>query len=251
MVEFIENLFSNLFGENVILATILIALIPVIELKGAIPFSMSVDIWGANALSILPAFFCGLLGSCLVVPILALIYAPIIKFLKSTKLFRKLALKIEERVNRKKSNIDKKVEEEFSSQNKTTDKKVDAKKYNKSFWIKLISVFMFVAIPLPLTGVWTGTCIAVCLGLNFWWTCLSVITGNIVAGVIITFVSSLFGDSTIIFVLILFALIILFLLVGFISKLIKKRKNKQQNNQHVQIDNNNQNSEINNNKIDA
>ena len=233
MVEFIESLFSSIFGDNVILATILIAMIPVIELKGAIPFSMSVDIWGQGALSILPAFFCGLLGSCLVVPILALIYAPIIRFLKTTKLFRKLALKIEERVNKKKGDIEQKVLEETAPEQANENsigKQTTTKKYNKAFWIKVLSVFVFVATPLPLTGVWTGTCIAVCLGLNFWWTCLSVITGNIVAGVIITFVSSLFGDSTIIFVFILLGLIALFLLISLISKLIKKRKNKAQNN---------------------
>lgn len=231
MVEFIENLFSNIFGDNVILATILIAMIPIIELKGAIPFSMSIDIWGQNALGVLPAFLCGLLGSCLVVPVLALIYAPIIKFLKNTKLFRKLALKIEERVNKKKNNIEQKVLEETESSqsyNLKNAEQIKSKKYNKAFWIKVLSVFAFVAIPLPLTGVWTGTCIAVCLGLNFWWTCLSVILGNIVAGVIITFVSSLFGDSTIIFVFILLGLMLLIAVFGLISKFIKKHKSKKQ-----------------------
>lgn len=229
MVQFIENLFSSVFGDNVILATILIAMIPIIELKGAIPFSMSVDIWANNALSFMPAFWCGLLGSCLVVPILALIYAPIIKFLKGTKLFRKLAIKIEERVNSKKGNIEQKVEEADALENSQVKKveKDEPKKYSKSFWIKLLGVFAFVAIPLPLTGVWTGTCIAVCLGLNFWWTCLTVLVGNIIAGIMITFVSSLFGDATIIFVFILLGLILLFAVVGLISKLIKKRKNKK------------------------
>ena len=88
MTEFIENIFSSIFGNNVILATILIAMVPVIELKGAIPFSMAVDIWGTNALAYLPAFLCGILGSSLIVPILALLYLPIIRWLKKTKLFR-------------------------------------------------------------------------------------------------------------------------------------------------------------------
>ena len=91
MTEFIENIFSSIFGNNVILATILIAVVPIIELKGAIPFSMSSQIWGTNALSLVSAFLYGLLGSCLVVPILALIYTPIINWLKKTKLFKKLA----------------------------------------------------------------------------------------------------------------------------------------------------------------
>lgn len=237
MIEFIENLFSNLFGDNVILATILISMLPVIELKGSIPFSMSVDIWGKNALTILPAFFSGLLGSCLVVPVLALIYTPIIKFFKNTKVFRKLAYKIEERVNRKKSNIEQKVLQEESAVKVEDSTQVKQKKYDKTFWIKVLGVFAFVAIPLPLTGVWTGTCIAVCLGLNFWWTCLSVILGNVVAGILITFVSSLFGDSTIILVFIILALIVLIASISVISRLIKKIKNKKQAQTVIQDEN--------------
>ena len=79
MTEFIENIFSSIFGNNVILATILIAIIPIIELKGAIPFSMSPEIWGSFALPYWEAFIYGLIGSSLIVPILALLYVPIIK----------------------------------------------------------------------------------------------------------------------------------------------------------------------------
>ena len=82
MTDFIENIFSSIFGNNVVLATILIAIIPIIELKGAIPFSMSPEIWGSFALPYWEAFFYGLLGSCLIVPILALLYVPIINWLK-------------------------------------------------------------------------------------------------------------------------------------------------------------------------
>ena len=95
MTEFVEGIFSNIFGSNVVLATILIAMVPVIELKGAIPFSMAVDIWGINALSFFPALIYGILGSSLIVPILALIYKPVINWLKRTKLFRRIAEKIE------------------------------------------------------------------------------------------------------------------------------------------------------------
>lgn len=237
MTEFIENLFSSIFGNNVILATILIAMVPIIELKGAIPFSMAVDVWGANALSFLPALLCGVLGSSLVVPILALLYLPIIRWLKKTKLFKKLAEKIENRLNRKKEGIVQKVEEENSlnatevnvesGQNNKQDQKDLSKKSSKSFWIKFFSVFLFVAIPLPLTGVWTGTCLAVVLGLNFWQTCACVIPANILAGVIIALVSLLFGDSTLIFVFILLGIIALVAIIYLIKKIIKKIRSKK------------------------
>ena len=228
MTEFIENIFSTIFGNNVILATILIATIPIIELKGAIPFSMSPEIWGAVALSEWKAFLFAFLGSSLIVPILALIYNPIIKWLKTTKLFRKIAEKIENRVSSKKQ----KIEEDVN--NKTENKESldnsengQAKKFDKKFILKLLGVFMFVAIPLPLTGVWTGTCIAVALGLNFGWTCLTIISGNLIAGLIITLISHLFGEATIIFVYILLAIVVLVILFGLIKKLISKKASEK------------------------
>lgn len=235
MTEFIENIFSTLFGNNVILATILIAIVPVIELKGAIPFSMSPQIWGAAALPYWEAFLYGLIGSSLVVPILALLYIPIINWLKKTKLFKRLAEKLENRVNRKKERLEEKAENEntikdveVTQQNKeanTSKKRV----YDKKFFLKLLGVFAFVAIPLPLTGVWTGTCIAIALGLGFWWSCASVILGNVVAGLLITLVSSLFGDATLVFFYILIAVILIFALIKLILKLIKNKKEKQNN----------------------
>ena len=210
MTAFIERIFSTIFGDNVVLATIIISMVPIIELKGSIPFSMSKEIFGKNALNLWQAFGCGLLGSCLVVPILALIYSPIIKWLKSTKLFKNLGEKIENRINSKKQNIEDDAQKEKSQK--------------KKLWQKIIGVFIFVAIPLPLTGVWTGTCIAVALGLSFTTTCITVILGNIVAGFLITLVSMFFGDSTLIFFYILLGIIALLLIVLLIKKIIQKRK---------------------------
>lgn len=235
MTQFIENIFSTIFGNNVVFATILISIIPIIELKGAIPFSMSAEIWAESALSLWPAFICGLAGSCLVVPILALIYIPVINWLKKTKLFRNLARKLESRVNAKKENIENKYKDikiEDNSQKDVESCAVNKSKiiYNKKFFLKAFCVFSFVAIPLPLTGVWTGTCLAIALGLGFWGSCITVILGNVVAGFIITFVSHLFGDSTILFFYILIAIIVIALIATFLVKLINKNKNKADNN---------------------
>ena len=219
MTAFIENIFSSIFGNNVILATIIIAMVPMIELKGAIPFSMSQDIWGASKLSLWQAFGCGLLGSSLLVPLLALLYTPIIRWLKTTKVFRSLAEKIENKINSKKENIEA----------KSNDQTLSSK---KKLWAKIIGVFLFVAIPLPLTGVWTGTCLAVALGLGFWTTCATVIVGNTIAGLLITLISSFFGDSTMIFVYIFLAIILLLLIFFAIRgtiKNVKKRKNNTEN----------------------
>ena len=202
MSEFFNNLFSNVFGDNIILATILIAMIPVVELRGAIPFATNTKIWNSLALSNWSAFGWSLLGSSAIVPIIALVFTPLIKLLKKTKFFGKIANFIENRVKNKAKSIN-----------------------SNNLWKKLLGVFIFVAIPLPLTGVWTGTCVAIFLGLNYWQTCLTVISGNIVAGLLISLILEFFpalNDYLIWIFLLILALVIVYELIKF---LIEKRKN--------------------------
>ena len=204
MTAFFEHIFSSMFGDNVVLATILIAIVPIIELKGAIPFSMSAEVWGASALGKWSAFGYGLLGSSIVVPFLAFVYVPIIRWLKSTKLLKKLGEKIDRKVNSKKENIE----------NKSSGKRF-------STFLKMLGVFLFVAFPLPFTGVWTGTCLAVVLGLGFWVTCGVVILGNVVAGLIITLLSSIV--PAIVFFYIFIGLVLAVGAFMFIKSLLHKK----------------------------
>ena len=95
MTEFLHNLFATVFNDNIILATILISMLPVIELRGAIPFATNPGFWNSLAMNQWTAFGWSLLGSSAIVPIIALIFLPIINWLKKTKLFGKLALAIE------------------------------------------------------------------------------------------------------------------------------------------------------------
>ena len=168
------------------------------------------------------AFGWSLLGSCLVVPILALIFAPVIKWLKSTKLFGKLATSFENRVKNKTENI--------------ADANIKSRRFSKSYWKKLLAVFIFVAIPLPLTGVWTGTCIAVFIGLDFFSTCFSVITGNVVAGLLIVTLLKIFPGLDQILIYIFLVLVVVFIIYEVISYFIKKKKPKQEdaNNDNIE-----------------
>ena len=106
MTEFLHNLFATIFNDNIILATILISMLPVIELRGAIPFATNPGFWGSLAMNQWEAFGWSWLGSSLIVPIIALIFLPLINWLKRTKWFGKIALVIENRVKSKTSNIE-------------------------------------------------------------------------------------------------------------------------------------------------
>jgi len=216
MTEFLQNLFSTLFENNVILATIFISMLPIIELRGGIPFGMATHIWGEHALNYLQSFLFAFLGSSAIVLLLALIIKPLIIWLKKTKLFKKLANWFETKISKK--------------ANKITEDQVTNTKTKKSKWKKLLGVFVFVAIPLPLTGVWTGTCIAIFLGLSYFETISSVILGNLCAGIIMTVISLIFKNNTIYVFYIFLAIAIVLLVIGLIKNLITKRKSKKLDN---------------------
>lgn len=213
MIELFGKIFSTIFGGNSWLATMLISMFPIIELKGAIPVGMSVEFWGANALSEKEAFLFSLLGSCLIVPIIALVFKPIINYLKNTKCFQKIANAIMEKIKKSSSKVD------IKTKKKSTNPKVKTA-------LKMLGIFLFIADPFPFTGVWTGTCLGVVCGLKFWQVVLTSILGNIVAGVLVTFVCSIFPQFTTILFFVVLAIILIMLMVWIIKLSAKKINNK-------------------------
>ena len=162
MVEFI----SNLIGDAKI-ATVIMSVIPLIELKGGIIFAR-----GAG-LNFLESFGLAYLGSTLAfIPVFFLLI-PILNLLKKIKWFNAFANKIE-----------------LFFSDKAAGALVKAKKSGKKArtekFYKLLGTFIFVAIPLPMTGVWTGTAVAVFLGLKFKDAALPIVIGNFIAGAIIS-----------------------------------------------------------------
>lgn len=208
MTEWLKELFVAIFGTNSWLATIIISMIPIIELRGAIPFGSAISFWGEHALPVWQAFLYSVLGCTIVCIILTFLFWPIFKWLKETRIFKKLANAIENKLNKSSKNI--------------TDKVQAEKNDRKIKWIKWWGVFTFVSIPLPLTGVWTGTCIALFVGLSKKETMLSVILGNLVAGLIMMTISYLFADNTMIVLWFFLGLVAVFALVLAVRAIIKK-----------------------------
>lgn len=226
MSEWIKMLFVKIFGTHSEIATFLISMIPIVELRGAIPFGSADALWGDNALSLWASFAVSVLGSSLVCVILTFAFWPIFKWLKRTKVFKSLANFIERKLNRNSANIKDKTE------NEKNEKRV--------LKLKLFGIFAFVAVPLPLTGVWTGTCLALFIGLTKKQTMLSVIPGNVVAGLLMTLISYFFADNTLIVLLAFLILVVIFVIYEVIKSLITKRKSKKN-----QVDTNNfQNYEV-------
>lgn len=206
MVNFIQNLINN-----DILATVIMSFVPLIELKGGIVFAR-----GAG-LDILTSFALAFAGSTLVFFPIYFLLRPILNLLKRIKWFNSFATK---------------VENYFSAKAEHTESKQQSGGAIKSAtFLKQLGVFIFVAIPLPMTGVWTGTAIAVFLGLKFKEAVLPAILGNFVAGSIIAGLCELclaFFDIKVLDYILyaLFALAVVLLIIFIVKVARSKPKNQ-------------------------
>lgn len=136
-------------GLKVIIASV----IPYLELRGAIPVAWQL---GFDPIE---AYLLAVIGNMLpVIPIIVLI-DPISKLLCHISFFKRLFDWIFTRSRRKAPQI---------------------QKYG--FW----GLTLFVAIPLPMTGVWTGAVIAFLLGMRKRVAFSSIFLGVLIAGIIVT-----------------------------------------------------------------
>jgi len=137
------------------LFVILIAALPISELRGAIPLG----IFGFN-FSILKTFLLALLGNILpVVPFLLFLKYLCNKLMRYSKLANKFFNWWFERIRSRSNNIEK---------------------------YKFIGLSIFVTIPLPMTGAWSGCVAAYLLGVRFFNAIFSILLGIIMAGIIVT-----------------------------------------------------------------
>ena len=187
--------------DNGKLITLFISMFPLIELKGAIPIGMLLkeDLLTSALLS-----YIGSTTIC--IPIFFLLI-PIFNLLKRIKFIKNLVIKIENVFKDKAEKLAKK------SSGKTEDIKI---KFLKT------ALFIFVAVPFPVTGVWTGTAIAVFVGLKFKDAFLPLVLGNLIAGTLITLLTLIFKDYVDLIILILFAIAIIMLII-FMYKIVKAK----------------------------
>ncbi len=148
MNSLIKGLLDIVSKEFVVMFT---AALPVIELRGAIPVGISLGFSPIHSAII------SFIGSMIPVPLIIFAIRPIFNYFKRTKYFRSLVEKLTSRSMGKSSNI---------------------QKYGA--WGLLI----FVAIPLPGTGVWTGSLIAALLNMRFKLAFPAIFFGNLIAGII-------------------------------------------------------------------
>lgn len=171
------------------LVTVLVAILPIVEARGAVPFAINMGI--KPVLAGLYSF----LGSSVMAPILIAAFLPLVKWMMRTKGFKKIGETIYEKFEKKSQSVMKDSEEAESPQEPTpeaeTGEPVKKKKKLSADGKKMLGVFAFVAIPLPLTGVWTGSAVAAITRLPFHKALIAVLSGNLVANVILTLLFAL------------------------------------------------------------
>lgn len=150
------NIIDYFMGAGKEAALFIVSMIPIVELRGAIPIGAGLGMpwyW---------VFLISLVGNMLPVPFVIVLGRKILGLLKKIKPLEKIVDKYERRVL------------------KNADK---VAKY------EAIGLCLLVAIPLPGTGAWTGAVAASFLGMRLKQAIPSIFLGVLIAGVIMTLVS--------------------------------------------------------------
>lgn len=150
-----DFLFKTLVGK--MLVTLFVSMVPIIELRGAIPIATGLGLspWIAIPIAIV--------GNLIPVPFIILFIKKIFAWM------RKVSPKLNGIVDKMEAKAEK---------NK-------AKVLKYAFW----GLVLFVAIPLPGTGAWTGALVAAMLDMPLKKAFPAIVIGVLGAGVIISFVS--------------------------------------------------------------
>ena len=148
MVEALVNFFRNIIpGE---LTVFILCMMPIIELRGGLVAAKMLGV------DLLPAMLICFIGTILPTPFILLFINKIFDWMRNTR-FVKLVDRMEAKGRSKFAQIEK---------------------------YKTFGLLIFVAIPLPGTGAWTGCLAATLLDLKFWPSVLAVLCGVMTAGLI-------------------------------------------------------------------
>lgn len=132
MIQWFEQTLGGVIPSELIV--FLISMVPILELRGGMVAAR------LFAIPYLRAAIICIAGNLLPVPFVLWLITPVFNWLKKTKLFRPMVEKIEARAMGKSDKIQK---------------------------AEFIGLLLFVGIPLPGTGAWTGSLIASMLGTKF------------------------------------------------------------------------------------
>jgi uncharacterized membrane protein len=136
------------------LAVFLTSMLPIIELRGALPIAINVF-----HISWPKAFLIAYIGNLIPAPFILWLLRPVVRLLSKISIFKRFFTWLFERTRKRSNKMIERYEE--------------------------IGLMAFVAIPLPGTGAWTGALVAFLFGLDFKKSLLVIAIGVFIAGVIV------------------------------------------------------------------
>ena len=142
------------------LIVFLISMVPLIEIRGAIPYAVGFD------LPLVQSYIVAIIGNMVPVPFIFLFARRILEWGKDKKYIGKFFTWCLEKGEK-------------------GGRKLEAKAGRGLYW----ALLLFVGIPLPGTGAWTGTLAASILNMDFKKSVLFVMLGVVLAGVIMLLAS--------------------------------------------------------------
>ena len=154
IIEWFTATLSDYISREAVI--FIISMMPILELRGGL---LAAKLLGVGILQAIP--IC-VLGNIIPIPFILLFIKKILQWMKKVKCFAPMALWLER---------------------KAMGKSDQVKKYE--FW----GLTLFVGIPLPGTGGWTGALIASLLDIDIKKASLSILLGIAIATVIMSFVS--------------------------------------------------------------
>jgi len=145
------------FGINPYAVILIISMIPIVELRGAIPIGIL-----AFGLDWFPVVLFSIVGNMIPIFFVLFIFKYVEKFLRRFRVFDKFFDKLFKRTIAKSKSV-----EEFQE----------------------LGLAFFVAVPLPVTGAWTGSLIAYLLKLSYPKSIFFIFLGVVCAGVIVSVIT--------------------------------------------------------------
>ena len=152
----IKNFFLETVGKR--WCVFFCSMIPIIELRGAIPMG------AAFGLPWWQTFLISIAGNMLPVPFILLFIEAILKWMAGcrVKFFNRIAAWLFRKAEKNRAKVER-----------------------YAFW----GLALFVGVPLPGTGAWTGSLVAALIDLKFWKALLSALIGVLAAGIVMTLIS--------------------------------------------------------------
>ena len=162
------------------LIVFLISMVPLIELRAAIPYGLALaETYGLSPVMI---YAVAIVGNCLPVPFILFFIRGILSWMQRSriKFFRKLSTWVLRRGERGTKKLTKE---------DTLKGESEGKPPRRGALALTIALFFFVAIPLPGTGAWSGSLIAALLNIKKHQSIPAIFLGVLTAGVIMSLIT--------------------------------------------------------------